>query len=375
MQPLYVRFLELVSAALLQREVDASLFAGMDEKEWRRLLEYGNIQHMSALLADAALTLPTEVQPPLAVKLSWILMREKVEEANAKLNQEVIHLAQDYERIGCPMVLLKGQGNALCYPIPDHRTPGDIDAFLYLPGSYDKANEWAKAQGFPMEKEQKSVQHWGFEYHTARIENHCQISYSYGKRKYERIIDNWVQKAIEKNDFHLLSINNQQVRVLAPTFNVFFIFYHLYHHFSTTGVGIRQLCDWVMALHYYADKIDIATYQSMCKQLDLLKASQIFAQLSIKYLNIPAALFPFELGKKYKITESVMQDILYGGHFGFYHKRMRQQPKGLWSGRWHRYKFIIFRILRFASIAPQHSILLPLYMLINRLKIEFGLKK
>ncbi len=369
MQSLYIRFLELVSAAILQREADASLFAGMDEKSWHKLLDYGNIQHMSALLADAALALPAEVQPPLAVKLSWILMREKVEEANAKLNQEVVNLARDYERIGCPMALLKGQGNALCYPIPNHRTPGDIDAFLYLPGSYDKANEWVKAQGCT-ESDEQETHHWGFERNGIRVENHRRICGFFGKRKYEQAMANLVREVVDNDCFATCKIDEESIRLLPPTLNIFFVFYHMFHHFETAGVGIRQICDWLMMLRHDADKIDVKAYQAMCKQFDLLKASQIFAQLAVKYLHVSASIFPFDLGRESKLTAHLMLDILQGAHFGFYHEKMRKQPKGFWSGRWHRYKYNTLRIMKFAPIAPHHIYTLPWYRFITRIKTD-----
>ena len=48
-------------------------------------------------------------------------------ELNERLDAAVVQVTRQFEKDGFPNCVLKGQGNALMYPIPEQRSPGDID--------------------------------------------------------------------------------------------------------------------------------------------------------------------------------------------------------------------------------------------------------
>ena len=97
---------------------------------------------------------------------------------------------------------------------------------------------------------------------------------------------------------------------------------------------------------------------------------QVFARAAVKYLGTPESVFPFEMTVDDRHVEMIIEDILYSGNFGF-HRSDAKRPKEKLSGMWFSYKSTIKRSLRFGSLSPEHSRILPAVKLINRLKIGF----
>ena len=53
-----------------------------------------------------------------------------LEKANVRLNDAAIQVSEWFRKKGFRTCILKGQGNALMYPNPYSRTPGDIDIWV-----------------------------------------------------------------------------------------------------------------------------------------------------------------------------------------------------------------------------------------------------
>lgn len=45
-------------------------------------------------------------------------------------------------------------------------------------------------------------------------------------------------------------VEDQKVAMFNATFNAFYVFMHLYHHFLQVGVGLRQVCDWMLIMKH-----------------------------------------------------------------------------------------------------------------------------
>ncbi|HBU46476.1 MAG TPA: hypothetical protein DEB36_12040, partial [Porphyromonadaceae bacterium] len=146
-EPVVSLFLELLRSAIWNRAADEDLFRHVGSTVWEEVISLAESQRVSALLYDGIMTLPTALRPGKKEVYTLFLQAEAIEKLNKGLNDELGNLAMEYGKIGCPFVLLKGQANAILYPRPEHRAPGDIDLFLYRKGDYEKANEWAKKKG------------------------------------------------------------------------------------------------------------------------------------------------------------------------------------------------------------------------------------
>ncbi|WP_282918306.1 nucleotidyltransferase domain-containing protein [Porphyromonas macacae] len=368
---IYPQFLELLSAAIWNRRANMTLFREMDERKWQDLIQLTKKQRVIGLISDAIQTLPKERQPPKAIRIKLLLLTEKIEEANLSLNKKLIKISEEYNRKEFKFALLKGQGNAVFYPNPLHRTSGDIDLYLYRKDDYERAKKWIRNRNFSHDLE--SIHHIGFVYESAHIENHRYVTY-FTKKKYDRLLACAINRIIENDAFEWIRIENTPIRVLPVEFNAFYIYLHLFHHFISNGIGFRQVCDWLLILSEKDSRIDKKRFTELAEQFDLLKAMQTTAYACIKYLGTKPEIFPFELKQDTKYTDLLITDILEGGHFG-YHRNGMEKKRSLWAGRWFRYTVAVKRAFKFGFIAPSHIFLVPLSKAITRLKLTLKRKE
>ena len=358
-------FLELLKSAIWRQPADASIFKGIDSLAWQKILVLSTLQRTTALIADSIQKLPELCLPPREMYLKLILQTEEIERSNARINKALQDISADYAALNCAFILLKGQGLALNYPNPMHRTPGDLDIFLYRGGDYERVKEWVTAKGYPQEPE--SLKDLGFTRDDVHIENHRYISII-ENRKYNNLLKQKVKNVLASENLNLQKIGEAEVMLLPPYFDAFFVFIHMFHHFVHLGVGIRQLCDWLLLLHRHHDAIDKAVFESLLDEFSLRKAASVFANAAIKYLDTPETLFPFELNADTVYSDIVMEDILDAGHFGYF-RSGKSRPEEKWKGRWFSFRYMWKRSAVMGPIAPEYIRILPYVQILNRLKL------
>lgn len=360
-------FLELLSAALWKRSPNSHLFESVESCLWEQVCQLAIDQKVVALVYDGVISLPYELHPNKQILFKLHLQTESIEKANNRINKVLKKLSVDYEKIGCPFVLLKGQANASFYPNPAHRTTGDIDAFLYQKGDYKKANDWAQSKGFEMEPE--NIHHQAFKYEGVLIENHKWASF-FGIKKFDKLLELKVDEINANNDLLSIDIDGLEVKVLPHEFNAFFIFQHLFHHFIHLGVGIRQFCDWTLFLDRHSSILDKDAFLRLAIEFELLYGMQIFASVAVKYLGANPSIFPFATDTEDEYVDMVMDDIFNGGSFGkaiFQNKRFRS----FLHRKWYSFNYSNKRLRKINKIAPSHTANLPLIKVITNIKVLF----
>ncbi len=367
-QPANSHFLRLLSAAIWDRPLEAGDFIGIDKSFWNEIAAMAYRQSVRALVADKALSLPTECLPPNDMTLRFVSVVEQTKHANRKMISLLKELQEEYTRAGFPFLLLKGLANGVNYPEPLLRNPGDIDLLLYKKGDYERAREWLTQKGVDIEP--GGVVHYKYKRSGIDVENHSHTTY-FNNRRY-----NWRFRRVEgdvltRRDFATVNIDCElSISVLPVTFNAFFLFQHLFHHFVNLGVGLRQVCDWVLFLHKHQAEIDSDEFTRLATRFALLYPMQLFARIAVDYLEASEHIFPFPVIPNNRHAEKVMRDLLEGGNFGF-HRPGKKRPEEKMAGMWFSYVTTIKRSIKFAAISPQHCAILPFTKLINRLKIGF----
>ena len=358
-------YLELLSAALLNRSLNEHLFADMSDYLWKEVCDLSDKQRTSAVIADSILTLPNDLLPPSSLKMKLVLQQEQIKAKNETLNKVLSEITKIYKSINLDTILLKGQGVALNYPSPLYRTPGDIDQFFLKEEDYYKANQWVREQDIPTEPESKK--HLGLDWQNVHIENH-RIMATFERSKYNYIYLEEEKRLIYENRWEKVIFNGLEVVLLPSTFNACYIFIHLFHHLIHSGVSVRQFSDWILLLLNNRDKINYAETERLFNRLALRRPAAIFAAAAVKHLGITPEISPIplaDLGNRY--VDIVIKDLLGGCHFGRYYAP-KKRPPGVWSGRWFSFKRTVNCSISMTSLSPQHFILLPFYKLMTRIK-------
>jgi hypothetical protein len=64
------------------------------------------------------------------ILFSWLALTEQIKQQNIRLNQCCVELVEELHKDGFQCCIIKGQGNAMMYPNPYIRMPGDIDVWV-----------------------------------------------------------------------------------------------------------------------------------------------------------------------------------------------------------------------------------------------------
>ena len=218
------------------KEIPGSL----KEVDWKELYAIAKKQALLGVLFYGIQRLPKELAPKQKLLMQWMVMAEMIRKQNIKLFQDSVKVCQNFENEGFANCILKGQGNALLYPDPYMRTPGDID--IYLSGGRKKIMKYVD-QVCP--NQVMRYHHVDFPVMKTAIEVHFTPSYMFCPI-HNRRMQKWFEEVMGEQCNHRVSLPDGYGEIHVPqvSFNVIYILSHLYRHIFTEGIGLRQLLDY-----------------------------------------------------------------------------------------------------------------------------------
>ena len=216
----------------------------LKEADWKELYCIAQKQALLGVLFHGIQRLPKELVPEQKLLMQWMVMAEMIRKQNIKLFQDSVKVCQNFENKGFANCILKGQGNALLYPDPYMRTPGDID--IYLSGGRRKIMKYVD-QVCP--NQVMRYHHVDFPVMKTAIEVHFTPSYMFFPIHNSRM-QKWFKEVMGEQCNHRASLPDGYGEIHVPqvSFNVIYILSHLYRHIFTEGIGLRQLLDYYFVI-------------------------------------------------------------------------------------------------------------------------------
>lgn len=345
---IYQKTLALLRGALWKHPCEVNISA----KEWTEIMHFATEQAVDGVVPDAWVLLPKEERPEMSAKMHMVVRQLQVENANLRMNKELLSFVKGLDRREIPYALLKGQGVATLYPNPRHRVSGDID--LYVPIQfYKEVNRGMVAYGGV--KICETRHHVNYKAHGVVWELHHSIYY-FQKESRNRLFMNYVDEAMAQPVAYA-SIGDEKVRVLPSTMNVLTLLSHILDHFYCSGIGLRQLCDYALLLDKEYDNINRVQLNKALKELSLLRTYRVWGFLCVHYLGLSFDKLMFEPTESDKrLAHRIMNDCLRGGNFG-----RSEAPKRDTPCNWIRYYIrFLFRLLRYWRLCPSEALWWPL---------------
>ena len=212
----------------------------LKEADWKELYAIAKKQALLGVLFYGIQRLPKQLAPEQKLLMQWMVMAEQIRKQNIRLFQDSVKVCQNFENEGFANCILKGQGNALLYPDPYMRTPGDID--IYLSGGRRKIMKYVD-QVCP--NQVMRYHHVDFPVMKTAIEVHFTPSYMFCPI-HNRRMQKWFEEVLGEQCNHRVSLPDGYGEIHVPqvSFNVIYILSHLYRHIFTEGIGLRQLLDY-----------------------------------------------------------------------------------------------------------------------------------
>jgi hypothetical protein len=234
----------------LGKKVDMSMVVA--KIDWRQLYNFASRQALLGFCFDGIERLTKEFseelkQNPMGrdLLMTWMGAAQQIRRQNMKVNAVAGKLYSKFREDELRCCILKGQGNALMYPNPYSRTPGDID--VWIDASRERIMEYAQKK-FELEDDIR-LQHLETSLDGVPVELHF-FPCSMNNPIYHARLQKWFRRNADLQCSHIVGLPDGAGDIAIPTtaFNVIYQLTHLYHHFFDEGIGMRQIIDYFLVV-------------------------------------------------------------------------------------------------------------------------------
>ena len=232
------------------------VIAGMN---WQELYSFASKQALLGLCFEGIERLGKEYPEELKrnpiereLLMTWMGVSQQIRRQNMKVNAVASKLFSMLREDGFRCCILKGQGNALMYPNPYSRTPGDID--VWVNASRERIMGYASKK-FELGDDIR-LQHLETSLDGVPVELHF-FPCSMNNPIYHARLQKWFKRNADLQCSNVVSLPDGIGEIAIPTtaFNVVYQLTHLYHHFFDEGIGMRQIIDY-----YYVVNNDLSNH-------------------------------------------------------------------------------------------------------------------
>ncbi len=330
---------------------DSEIPSSLKEADWKELYAIAQKQCLVGVLFDGIKKLPAEhVEMEKELLLRWMAESQMLEKANVRLNDAAIQVSEWFRKKGFRTCILKGQGNALMYPNPYSRTPGDID--IWVEGG-DKQVIYFVRSISPHEK--TCYHHIEFpSYKGVEVEVHYRPSFLlcfWHNRKLQK----YYKRVKEEQFLHRVMLGEQgEIAIPTVEFNLIFQLTHIYAHLMNEGIGLRQILDYYYVL--ISDDLSLIRdrVQKELKELGLWKFAGGIMYIMQEVFGMPASHLIVPPNEKY--GRFVLNEVLEAGNFGRHDARNRFGRSQLGHNLQR-----IYRDMRLVRYFPAEALCEPLF--------------
>ena len=253
-------FFAFLKYCLGYKENMSRVIAGMN---WHELYSFASKQALLGLCFEGIERLGEEYPEELKrnpigreLLMTWMGKAQQIRRKNMKVYAVAGKLFSMLREDGMRCCILKGQGNALMYPNPYSRTPGDID--VWIDASRERIMEYAQKK-FELEDDIR-LQHLETSLDGVPVELHF-FPCSMNNPIYHARLRKWFRRNADLQCSHIVGLPDGAGDIAIPTtaFNVIYQLTHLYHHFFDEGIGMRQIIDYFLVVNDFSKNVFLNT--------------------------------------------------------------------------------------------------------------------
>ena len=283
-------------------------------QDWGSVMKLAKSQAMTGLVADVLLRSP-EILSTLSEKFVARLQEIPLESMGVYtiLNNTLIMVVTRLREHGIEPVLLKGQGLASYYPVPQLRQCGDIDLYVGTE-DYERTYDVLAPLATEMNdrKSLKIGKHFNLKIGSVLLEIHRYADVIISE-KLNEIFQRYALQGLT-TDLDKVSLSGVDIRTPSIDFNAYYVFNHLWHHFMWSGIGVRQFCDLACFLNTHNLNTDyLETILTDMKQMDAWHAVGGFM---VEILGLDPSKVPCYAPSKKSAIDVILGLVLQEGNFG-----------------------------------------------------------
>lgn len=291
---------------LLNRDIDSVFIKSNFSIDWSETYKLSAAQGVTAIVWDKVQTAiangelhPTH-QPAKTLKIQWAINVERIEAKYAKQKEVIAKLASFLAKHNIKMMIIKGYGLSLNYPIPNHRPCGDIDIWLfeeeigndgqiYRKGVQQKADNLLR-EHFNLHIDEDKHHHTVFYIDGVMVENHYDFLNIHAHRS-NRIIEQRLQQFVQQ-DMEVVDVDSVSIYLPPPDFHALFLLRHTAAHFAAESIGLRHLFDWSYFVDKYSAQIDWKTLTDLSVEMNMHRFLNCLNAICVDFLDLSQDKIP-----------------------------------------------------------------------------------
>lgn len=284
--------------------------------DWMKLYEFANKQKIAALCSPSH----WGVRMDENTLFRWLNAVQKTRNNSTKLNMRTTVLYEKLSEAGFRCCILKGQGNAVMYPEPLLRCPGDID--VWIDASEQKITDYVRSL-FPHQK--SSFKHIKFPvFRDVPVDVHHTPLKLYHPTHHRRL-QQWLEEQKQEQFSHFVRLPITGAEICVPTiaFNAVYQLGHIMVHLQDEGIGFRHFIDYYYVIKKLGDCSEEEKQQvvKLWKELGMLRLAKAMMWILHDILGLEERYLPVEPSRK--LGKIILDEALEGGNFGKYSKRQK----------------------------------------------------
>ncbi len=297
--------------------------------DWNALVDLAIKQGVGSIALDGISRCIDEgiaIEIDIDSKLDLISIAEEDERYYKHQKKVMMTLAAFYRKHQIKMMVLKGYGLSLNYPIPSHRPCEDIDIYLF--GDQKKADELLHKE-LGIEIDNSHHHHTVFDFQGETIENHYDFLNIHVRRSNIRIeakLKELVPQSMERDGIYYPSV----------IFNAIFLLRHCATHFASTEMSVRQLVDWGLFMNNHHTEIKWDEYLFFIKKEGMFRFYNLIGLFCNRYLGFDASVFHglYEDTLFERFANDVMSPEFKDKENGNLLHSLSVKPRRWWHNRW-----------------------------------------
>lgn len=223
-------------------------------------------------------------------KQLWHETVGEIEAKNAAADKVTAQLFAEFNHLQLRPILLKGQGSAANYPVPQHRTSGDTDVYFPYEPQHEKADLWAEENG--SEADRSESYKLSYKWQNCGIDHYytpASLTNPLLDRRLQAIIDNEIRCC----DSSYITLDNTRIETLPPTLNMLVALTRIGKYMLNDGVILKQLIDLGMYMRRQDEVIDYDKLKGWLNRLAMQRMANLIASLLVDLFNFDPAEMRF----------------------------------------------------------------------------------
>lgn len=215
----------------------------MENIDWQDFFDFCCRQSIAGLVFGGLERSGTKVPPQVLFK--WLGIVNIIKNKNLSVDKKVVLVTKFFRDRGYRSCILKGQANAMMYPKPELRSPGDID--IWVEGKTEDI--------IRMVQREAPSGHYSLHHVTMPVFKDVSVEVHYRPI----FLDNWLldkrfksylDGIADRQFAHSICLgeNDALVGSLTDDFNALYQLLHMWHHLFSTRNNLKQLIDYYYLL-------------------------------------------------------------------------------------------------------------------------------